>query len=512
MVGLNNSKLLLELFDNIQSYRMSKSSNSTNSMGMFFETKSNTYFLDTATGKVISAGHHYMEFLKAILEIDNFEKLCNTINLSEDEISEICNYIKDEDLLKGTTGNALYNDETIAKCHEELSSKCQQLILEVTGECNLRCRYCIFGSEEKRFRDFNTKVMSEETILRSLEYMRQHGDNPTYITFYGGEPLVAFERIKFTIDKALEIFKDRQVYFSFTSNFTLMTKEKAKYFAGIPNLSILCSLDGPEDIHNAYRVSAGKKGTFKEVMKGLNTLYDAIKGTENEDMSINFNCVYAPPYSVEKLDIIDSFFKELLIDKPNGEYSITYTTEDTLPKEVIEKYEMRDFSLIEWISEILLSSEKIEDQKCKSIVDYIMPVHDRALTEMASTVITMNGCCVPGARRLYVDTDGIFRVCERINKAPAIGDLEKGVDKSIILEKYYKEYSEHSIKYCSDCWAVKMCPMCYADRMTEAGISRKAHRNCADYRNSIRKKFSLYHQILETNPEKLSCLNEYIRG
>lgn len=511
-MGLYNSKLLLELFNNIQTYRTLKPRNSTNSIGMFFKTKNNTYFFDTATGKVVSASYRYMDFLKAILEIDDFDKLCTAISLSESEICEICNYIKDEDLLKGTTGNSLYSDVAIAKFYEELSSKCQQLILEVTGECNLRCRYCIFGSEEKRFRDFNTKVMSEEVILRALEYMRKHGDNPTYITFYGGEPLVAFERIKFTIDKAIQIFKDRQVYFSFTSNFTLMTKEKAEYFASIPNLSMLCSLDGPEDIHDAYRISVNKKGTFKKVMKGLNILYDAIKGTQNEDMSINFNCVYAPPYSIEKLDKIDSFFKDLLKNKPTGEYSITYTTEDTLPKEVIEKYEMRDFSLVEWMIQKLLSSEKIEEQKCKSIVDYILPVHDRVLTEMASTVITMNGCCVPGARRLYVDTDGIFRVCERINKAPAIGDLKHGVDESVILDKYYKEYSERSIEYCSDCWAVKMCPMCYADRMTEIGISKKAHVNCADYRNSIRKKFSIYHQILETNSEKLSCLNEYIRG
>ena len=55
-----------------------------------------------------------------------------------------------------------------------------------------------------------------------------------------------------------------------------------------------------------------------------------------------------------------------------------------------------------------------------------------------------------------------------------------------------------------------MCPVCYADRMNEEGISEKAHDNCESMRNNIRNQFSLYYSVLEKNPEKLSVLNNSI--
>lgn len=78
-----------------------------------------------------------------------------------------------------------------------------------------------------------------------------------------------------------------------------------------------------------------------------------------------------------------------------------------------------------------------------------------------------------------------------------------------IMSKYYYEYSDKSIKYCANCWAAKMCPFCYADRMTENGISDNAHLHCAEARNHLKKQFSLYHEILENNPQKLEVLNKY---
>lgn len=497
------------LHDRVVNYVDRKPKKSSESIGMFFNTISDTmYFFDSGTGKVFTGEKKYLEFLNRFINEKNLEKVLEECKLSEEELKEFEQYIIEEDLLKGLTGEALYSKSSLETDLEEISKGCQQIVLEVTGACNLRCKYCIFGSKKKRIRDFNTKIMSETTILKSLNYMKDHGENTVYITFYGGEPLLAFDKIKFAIEKSLELMPEKEIYFSFTTNLTLLTKEIVEYLSKLKNMSLLCSLDGPKDIHDLYRVDMHGDGTHDKIIKNLELLKKAQK--ENKKFSVNFNCVYMPPYSIEKLEKIDLYFENLLKDFDGSNNSITYPTEETIPEDIAKQYELSDRSLIQWIEKKVMSEENLDNFKCKGIIDYIMPVHERVITQIASPVLPMNGCCTPGARRLYVNTDGEYYVCERINKSPAIGNIDTGINIDIITEKYYKDYSDKSIEHCANCWAAKMCPVCYADRMNEEGISEKAHDNCESMRNNIRNQFSLYYSVLEKNPEKLSVLNNSI--
>lgn len=86
-----------------------------------------------------------------------------------------------------------------------------------------------------------------------------------------------------------------------------MTKERAEYFAKIPNLSILVSIDGPEEIHNMARVYRNNMPTFEDAFNGLRVLAEAIK--KNHNASLIFNCVLMPPYTKEKFEKINTFLK-----------------------------------------------------------------------------------------------------------------------------------------------------------------------------------------------------------
>ena len=289
-----------------------------------------------------------------------------------------------------------------------------------------------------------------------------------------------------------------------------MTKEKAEYLVRIPNLHIVCSIDGPEEIHNMNRVYAGGGGTYRDVVRGLKFLKEALTQVEQPSVTINFNAVYMVPYKREKLEAIDMLLNEFCKITKNSTYIITYPTSGTIPKEYDALIPNNgDSSMWEWMADIARECEDLEEIKARGIVDSLITVHNRTLTEVASGVIPMNACCIPGTRRLYIDTEGDMYVCERINKSPKIGNVNSGIDINTIMSKYYYEYSDKSIKYCANCWAAKMCPFCYADRMTENGISDNAHLHCAEARNHLKKQFSLYHEILENNPQKLEVLNKY---
>ncbi|EOS67757.1 hypothetical protein C817_05920, partial [Dorea sp. 5-2] len=125
-----------------------------------------------------------------------------------------------------------------------------------------------------------------------------------------------------------EIITGKELTFSFSTNLTLVTKEIAEYVVGVKGMSVLASIDGPEDIHDAYRVMTGGKGSFSRVIQGLKYLVDAFGESAKECIVIN--TVVCPPFSAEKLDTIKNFFETI----------------EWLPKEIVKKCDYVEYGSV----------------------------------------------------------------------------------------------------------------------------------------------------------------------
>lgn len=57
------------------------------------------------------------------------------------------------------------------------------------------------------------------------------------------------------------------------------------------------------------------------------------------------------------------------------------------------------------------------------------------------------------------------------------------------------------MKYCSQCWAIRLCSLCYADRYTEDGYNKKFNLSgvCDAIRNSAEEDLILYNEFLEND-------------
>ena len=77
-----------------------------------------------------------------------------------------------------------------------------------------------------------------------------------------------------------------------------MTLEKAKFFAK-HNCYIMCSLDGPKIIHDAYRVDIKGDGTFNKVIEGLKNLLIAFG--DRAKTHIKFKCCHMPTLFEKKI-------------------------------------------------------------------------------------------------------------------------------------------------------------------------------------------------------------------
>lgn len=497
------------LINRILKYKESKPSNSAKSLGMFFRTSEKQYFFDTGTGKIFLIDANMMKFLQALIEKTDVKIIKDIVAQGDLKLEDILECIEKEDLLKGISGDNLYSNDYLENVKKKICTECSQIILELTGACNLRCTYCIYGSTKIGFREFNGRSMSKEIIEKSVQYLSERGKQDVYISFYGGEPLLRFDLMKYAIEYARKHITNKNLHFGFTTNLTLMTEEIASYLVRVPNLSLVFSIDGPEAIHNASRVDADGKGSFEKAMKGYEIFKKSLHETKNHSVSVNFNAVFMVPYDIDKLHKINGFLNSLCEITPQSQYTMSYPTTGSIPEE-LKQYAVTNHSMWENMVETALQSENLLDIKNKGIVDSLMTIHQRPLTEMAAPAIPMNGCCIPGTKRLYIDTQGDMYACERINKSPKLGNILKGIDLELVLEKYYYEYSAKSIKYCCDCWAAKMCPVCYANRMDEDGILEDAHIYCEEMKEFLAKQFSLYHEILEKTPEKLAVLKDVV--
>jgi len=139
----------------------------------------------------------------------------------------------------------------------------RSIICRVTPHCNLNCTYCYAGCQ---FRSGSKAIMSEGVLFEIIsKFMALPYKNIEFI-WHGGEPLLAgiefFEKI---IDYQAKLKNGQNVINSIQTNGTLLTKEWIEFFAE-NNFGICLSLDGPEEIHDAYR------GCFERVMRAIKLL------------------------------------------------------------------------------------------------------------------------------------------------------------------------------------------------------------------------------------------------
>lgn len=488
-------------------------------LGFLFDTEKHHYLFDAGTNKVALIDEPLgYDFLR--MYFDHSTSTDSILSFVEnhkgtDVLSLFLQQLESEHMLQATKMQSMQLLAPGKTYEDQVMHNLQQLTLEVTGRCNFRCKYCIYSEEYDGNRDFNSEDMTWDTARKAIDLALAHSGDCVSITFYGGEPLLNYDLIKQSIDYSLLNRGDKEISYSFTSNLSLMTEEMAEYFASVPNLGVVASIDGPQEMHDAFRVYANNRPTFKDTLRGLERIAKAFKKTGNELM---VNAVYTPPYSFEKSRKMDEFFRSLPYLE-GAQIRVTYPSPGTLHN--IEKlYEdgedkidsMFDHGnpLSKWAWETFLSGTKSSMAE-QYVLDRLQIAHFRVLLEHPTNRHHFNGCCVPGVRRLYVKTNGELALCERIGNSPSIGNVDDGVDIARVKQFYIDEYEKASLPDCANCWASNLCDLCYAHCYNDRGIDIAEKRTvCAYNRERIVTSLCMYHYLLEEHPERLEILKDIV--
>ena len=152
------------------------------------------------------------------------------------------------------------------------------LLAKPTGAvCNLDCSYCFFLSKEMLYPGSRFRMADEllEEYLRQL--IEAHKQVPEVtIAWQGGEPtMMGLEFFHRSVELAEQYLKPgQQASYTIQTNGTLLDEEWAAFFKENGFL-VGISIDGSREMHDAYRVNKGGRGSFDQVMRGLEFLREA---------------------------------------------------------------------------------------------------------------------------------------------------------------------------------------------------------------------------------------------
>ena len=140
----------------------------------------------------------------------------------------------------------------------------------IGSTCNLDCNYCYYLEKDKLYDKKKSLEMSEETLEKYIEsYIQAQPTDEVLFTWHGGETLLRdISFYKRVMNLQRKYGRGRKIDNSLQTNGTLLDDEWCKFFKE-HNFLIGISIDGPEHCHDQYRKNKSGKGTFKQVMKGI---------------------------------------------------------------------------------------------------------------------------------------------------------------------------------------------------------------------------------------------------
>ena len=148
------------------------------------------------------------------------------------------------------------------------------LVKPASADCNLACAYCFYLDRNKLYPESGAHRMSDEILERMISgYMAT--DQPQYVFgWQGGEPtLMGVDFFRRVISLQQKHGRNGAVVANgLQTNATLIDDELAGHLAKY-NFLVGVSLDGPQAVHDRYRVMPGKGGgSHAGVLRGIECL------------------------------------------------------------------------------------------------------------------------------------------------------------------------------------------------------------------------------------------------
>jgi uncharacterized protein len=399
---------------------------------------------------------------------------------------------------------ALLNNRTVLRNLINLG----QLTFEVTDACNLRCKYCGYGDLYGHYDERIDQNLSLKRATNLLEYLINLWDSNhsssykknTYISFYGGEPLLNMPFIK----EVVSWINSKELpncHFIFTMTTNAMLLKKNIDFLVKNDFHILISLDGNEENHS-YRMDHSGNNSFNRVYENIRYVKDTYSNFFEKN--INFNAVLHNRNNIS--DLIVFFQKEF-----NKAPKISELNPMGIKKESIEEFSkmyntkaknLEQLPNREVLEDTLFTENPFNRELTSYLHQYsgnVYKSYNNLLIDEDKKTWIPTGTCLPFERKLFVTANGKILPCERIPHEFALGEVN---DDEVILDvgsivNRYNEWYQKYIPQCTKCNANHICKQCM---FNNANLNGTAICDCFMKKNDFDQYEESQYQYLAEHP------------
>ena len=473
--------------------------------GLLFKTKNdNKYFFDGNTGMIDSIDQVFGRCLKLYADGYSGQQMKDELKKYGYNLQEIQGTLKYlDDLLQYgcfSDGTAYADEVSTSQIKQALYdySNVVQLIINVTENCNFRCKYCFLSEVYNYSRNRTDKRIDFATAKKAMDMffseirkiIKYNPCKEVAISFYGGEPLLCFELVKQCVEYAEENCPVNIIY-SVTTNGSLLSDQVLQFFMDY-NFYIGISMDGDKTNHDRNRIFSDNKGTFDIVHKNIQDLMEGFKTYKNYSILITLDYksdLIAIDKFFEKNNLPRVSFVSMVSDK-NTTYYNRFSNEDIIRFQEQYNY-LRDKYICYKIANKKISSFLI------SLFELPMAniIYRKKVYIDHSSILPYTGACIPGSKR-SVRADGTIDICERVNECFPIGNVSTGLNYTEIA-KIVNRYNKSVLEQCESCPISNNCSVCFSQAMDGDAFIKP---QCDNLINSYIESLYIMYSVLEENP------------
>lgn len=383
-----------------------------------------------------------------------------------------------------------------------------QITFEVTDACNLHCKYCGYGEMYGGYDKRENKRLPVGVAYRILEYWYEqwrHSDSvskKTYISFYGGEPLLNMDFIQAVVEW-VEAHPLPQCDFEFTMTTNAVLLHRYIDYLVEHRFRILVSLDGNKT-NNGYRLDFDGHSSFERVFENVKSVQRNYP--EYFDKYISFNSVLHNLNDYET--IVDFFQKEFgklpsiaelsnrgVKEEKRGEYLRMRNGKLASYGKIKDKKRFEDSILLDLPESSLLGTYLFAHS------GNVFYSYRELLANPDKRKWYPTGTCLPFSRRIFVTVNGKILLCERVDQYYALGHVDENgieIDVDKIVDMYNGYFSKY-IPQCSKCYHNNTCKQCilqHDDLQGKAVCPRFMNKEAFDIYQAEQLSFLAKHPTL----------------
>jgi len=384
----------------------------------------------------------------------------------------------------------------------------RHLSLSVSEDCNLRCGYCPYAGALTAVRPDRPRTMSPAVAMAAVaDFLAASRDTAApVLSFYGGEPLLAYELVAAVVAAVRRSPDGGRVRITVDTNGFALDRAAIVDLVQRERLYLQVSLDGPAAVHDRYRRTALGAPTHARIEANLTALLRADPSVADR---LSLVATLAPPFD---LVAVGEYFGDF---PPFCAASIRRPPLLRVNRADLRGAAAQRAARVAWRTQLMALRDRYLALRAGEVADSLAVLlgalfdepliawHHRGGQPLAGPV-GRGGCCLPGVRRTHVRADGILQPCERVGQGLPLGTAATGLDARR-LQQVREQFTATLDGACSDCWAVRLCRVCYSALAPDAAVSLR--ERCLAVREGVEATLRLFLDLRARSRESLQWLD-----